>query len=391
MTAAGIGTDAKGPLVGLRVVELAGIGPAPYGAMLLADLGADVIRIDRPGGHAGNPVPPEHDFLNRGRRSIMLDLKSPGDLSTALTLVRDADVFIEAYRPGVAERLGLGPAECLATNPRLVYARMTGWGQDGPLADCAGHDITYIARSGALYAIGDQAPTVPLNLIGDFGGGGMLLALGVLAAVRHAEQSGSGQVVDAAILDGTVSLLTMLHTWRAVGLWQDERASNMLDGGAHFYRVYETADGRHVAVGAIEPQFYERLRVGLGIPADDERWRAGHSDRALWPSLSERVGGIIKGYTLEHWVRVFDGIDACVAPVLTPEEATEDKHNVARSVFLDVDGVSQPAPVPRFDRTPPGPPSPQPIPGEHTELLRSALATAEVWRNDRPSTRKNRN
>lgn len=371
----------SGPLSRLKVVEFAGIGPAPFAAMLLADLGADVIRIDRPGGHAGNPVKPELDFLNRNRRSVALDLKSEDDLAVALGLIRDADVLIEGYRPGVMERLGVGPDISLEINPRVVYARMTGWGQDGPLADRAGHDIDYIARVGALFPIGTRGsdPVIPLNIVGDFGGGGMLIAFGILAAVHHASRTGAGQVVDAAITDGTALLTTMLHVWRSAGLWSDDRATNMLDGGAHFYHVYPTADGRHLAVGAIEPQFYRQFIEGLGFQPEDREWSEGHHDAAMWPALTQRVADRIRTRALDDWTAVFDGTDACVAPVLSPGEAPLDAHNQARKTFLDVDGVIQPAPAPRFSATPASTPRRHASPGQHTDHIKAILARGVGW------------
>lgn len=371
---------ASGPLAGLKVVELAGIGPAPFAAMMLGDLGADVIRVDRAGGHAGNPVPPQQDLLNRSRRSIELDLKDPADLEVAKQLVAAADVLLEGYRPGVTERLGLGPGDCSALNSRLVYARMTGWGQTGPLAQRAGHDINYISRAGALDPIGlrDGAPVIPLNVVGDFGGGGMLLAFGILAAVQHATRTGEGQVVDAAITDGTALLTTMLHTWRAAGQWENRRGANMLDGGAHFYHVYETADGRYLSVGAIEPQFYRRFLDGLGVAADGD-WLTSHDDAALWPTMTSRVTEIVRTRGLDEWLDIFDGTDACVSPVLTVAEAINDEHNRSRATFVEVGGVSQPAPAPRFDRTPPETPRPQPTPGQHTAEIRDALTESNHW------------
>jgi alpha-methylacyl-CoA racemase len=364
-----------GPLTGLTVIELAGIGPAPYGVMLLADLGADVIRVDRPGGQAGNPVPPELDLLNRNRRSIELDLKDPAARDVVLALARRADVVVEGFRPGVAERLGLGPEACLAANPTLVYGRMTGWGQQGPLADRPGHDINYIAIAGALDPIGTSAdgPVVPLNLIGDFGGGGTFLALGVLAAVLHARATGVAQVVDASVLDGTASLTTMLHAFRSAGLWNDARGTNLLDGGAHFYRIYETADHRHLCVGAVEPQFYAQFVKHLGQEFTGD-WQRSHQDASLWPEMSRRVAEIVATKTLAEWMDRFDGTEACVQPVLTPAEAPYHPHNAARSTFLDVDGRPQPAPAPRFSVTPPGTPTRQPRSGAHTDEILAALA-----------------
>jgi alpha-methylacyl-CoA racemase len=369
-----------GPLHGLRVIELAGIGPAPFAAMMLGDLGADVIRIDRPGGHLGNPVPPELDSMNRNRRSIELDLKSDHDLGLAKELVVTADVFIEGYRPGVAERLGLGPQDCHALNRQLVYARMTGWGQTGSLANSAGHDINYIARVGALDPIGSDTggPVIPLNLIGDFGGGGMYLAFGILAAVRHAEATGEGQVVDAAIVDGTALLTTMLHAWRSAQLWVDNRSANMLDGGAHFYNVYRTADDRYLSVGAIEPKFYRAFLHGIGVDAEGV-WLESHTDSSMWGEMRRRVAEIFGTKTRAEWVRVFEGSDACVAPVLTIAEALVDADNLARETFIEVDGVPQPAPGPRFDRTPVSHPRRQPAPGADTEDIRTQLANQFGW------------
>ena len=370
-----------GPLSDLRVVEIAGIGPAPMGTMLLADLGADVIRLDRPGGPAFSPVPPALDVLNRGRRSGVVDLKADEDRALALDLVAGADVLVEGFRPGVAERLGIGPADCHARNPRLVYARMTGWGQTGPLAQRAGHDLDYIARTGALDTIGADGgpPVMPVNYLGDFGGGGMYLAFGILAAVHHSRSSGHGQVIDVAITDGTALLLSMLHAFRAAGIWEDRRAANLLDGGAHFYHVYETADGRHLAVGCLEPQFYAAFLAGLGVELDAE-WTAAHLDRSRWPAMRERVGEIIVGRTLAEWVAVFDGTDACVAPVLTVEEAARDEHNAFRGTFIEPNGHLQAAPGPRFSETPAGPPVTPPTPGEHSAEVRRGVLEGTVWR-----------
>ena len=375
-----------GPLAELKIVELAGIGPAPFAAMMLGDLGADVIRVDRDGGHAGNPVPPQKDLLNRNRRSIELNLKDSADLKVAKELIATADVLIEGYRPGVTERLGLGPNDCLAINPKLVYARMTGWGQTGPLAQRAGHDINYISRVGALHPIGlvDGPPVIPLNIVGDFGGGGMLLAFGLMAAVHHANRTGQGQVVDAAITDGTALLTTMVHTWRAASLWEDRRGSNMLDGGAHFYHVYETADGRYLSVGAIEPQFYSAFVDGLGVVAEGD-WLESHGNTDLWPTMTARVAEIVRTRRLDQWLEIFDGTDACVSPVLTLDESMTDEHNKARSTFVEVGGVSQPAPAPRFDRTPPPSPRPQPVPGKHSAEIRSALEESKCWPSEIPT------
>jgi alpha-methylacyl-CoA racemase len=337
----------SGPLEGLTVVEVAGIGPGPFCAMLLADLGADVVRVQRPGGHpdgwGANPV------LDRGRRRIVeADLKTPDGVETVLDLVAGADALVEGFRPGVMERLGLGPAECLARNPRLVYGRMTGWGQDGPYAQTAGHDITYLATTGALHAIGRRdAPTVPLNIVGDFGGGGMLLAFGLLAAVWRAGRTGRGQVVDAAIVDGVAALTGMVHGSLAQGGWIDEREANLLDGGAPFYDTYACADGRHVAVGALEPKFFRALIERLGI-ADDPAFAGDHLDPAGWPAIRERLTAAFASRPRDAWADVFAGTDCCVAPVLTFAEAAQDPHNVARGTFRLVDGHVQPAPAPRF-------------------------------------------
>ena len=349
-----------GPLQGLRVVELAGIGPGPFAAMLLADLGADVLRIDRPG---ATPMfgTSDVDLLNRGRRSVAVDLKHPQGAETVLALVERADVLLEGFRPGVAERLGLGPDACLARNPRLVYGRMTGWGQEGPLARTAGHDIGYIAVTGALHAIGRAGgpPQVPVNLLGDFGGGAMYLVVGVLAALLESRASGCGQVVDAAIVDGTAHLSTMLLGMLAGGVWQDRRGVNLLDTGVPWYDVYETADGGHLAVGALEPQFYAQLLDRLGLtdvaPPRDEPDRLR---RLLTETFRTR--------TRDEWTAVFEGSDACVAPVLSYAEAREHPHLRARGTYVESHGVVQPAPAPRFSRTPGALDRPPPEPGQHT-------------------------
>jgi alpha-methylacyl-CoA racemase len=336
-----------GPLAGVRVVELAGLAPGPFGCMILADLGADVIQVDRP---PGGLVPPPGP-LQRGRRTLTLDLKTPAGVDDLLRLAARADVLVEGFRPGVAERLGFGPADCEKINHRLVYARMTGWGQDGPLAARAGHDIDYIAVAGALEPIGraGQRPHAPLNLIGDFAGGGMLLAVGVLAALVERERSGCGQVVDAAMVDGSALLTAFLH---GSPLWPFPRGENLLDGGAPFYDTYETSDGRFVAVGAIEPSFYAALLAGLGLTGVFDQY-----DRDGWPAMRARFTAVFATRTRDEWASVFAGTDACVAPVLTPAEAPGHPHNRARSVFVDVDGVPQPAPAPRFARTPADSPS----------------------------------
>jgi alpha-methylacyl-CoA racemase len=371
-----------GPLRGVRVLELAGIGPAPFCAMLLADMGAEVIRVDRPGGaQAGNPVQPHLDLLNRGRRSLMLDLKNPAGSSALLRLVDTADVLIEGFRPGVAERLGIGPEACHERNPRLVYGRMTGWGQDGPLAARAGHDINYIALAGALGLMGaaDGPPAIPVNLLGDFGGGGMLLAFGVLCAVLEARTSGRGQVVDASIVDGTALLTTIIHGMRAQGLWTDRRGENMLDGGAHFYGVYECADHRYISIGAIEPQFYRELLDLLGL-AGDAGFVRGHTDRTCWPMLRKRLEEIFRGRTSTEWGELLGDRDVCFAPVLGLDEVAGHPHNSARQTFTDIHGIRQPAPAPRFSRTDPGLPGPPTLPGADTRqvLAESGFAAEEI-------------
>jgi alpha-methylacyl-CoA racemase len=336
-----------GPLRGVKVVELAGIGPGPHACMILADLGADVIRVDRPGGQplTGGPT----DLLNRGRPSVALDLKHPDAIATVLDLVATADVLVEGLRPGTTERLGLGPDDCLARNPRLVYGRMTGWGQDGPLATTAGHDLGYIAITGALHAMGQDKtrPHFPGNLVGDFGGGSTYLVIGILAALLEARVSGRGQVVDAAIVDGTAHLNSMATGFLAGGLYREERAANLLDGGAPFYDVYETADGRHLAVGALEPKFYDELVRLLDI-ADTAPDR---NDPANHDALRRVIADAVASRTQAEWVAVFDGSDACVAPVVPLSEAFTHPHLAARGTFVDRDGVTQPAPAPRFSRT----------------------------------------
>jgi alpha-methylacyl-CoA racemase len=343
------GTAEHGPLAGVRVVELAGIGPGPFAAMLLADLGADVVRVDRPGG-AGLAIDPRFDITNRNTRSVVIDLKAPDGASRVLDLVERADILVEGYRPGVAERLGVGPESCHARNPGLVYGRMTGWGQDGPLAPRAGHDIAYIALTGTLGMIGkpDEPPTVPANLVGDYAGGSLYLVVGVLAALHHARATGAGQVVDAAIVDGTSHLTAMIHGMVAAGGWQDRRGANLLDGGCPFYGTYETADGQYMAVGALEQQFYDEFVDLLGI-ADQAPDR---KDVTRWGELRETVAARFRTRTREEWTAVFDGSDACVAPVLSLREAPTHPHLAARGTFTDHGGITQPAPAPRFSRTP---------------------------------------
>ncbi|WP_219412794.1 CaiB/BaiF CoA transferase family protein [Pseudonocardia nigra] len=341
-----------GPLAGLKVVELAGIGPGPHAAMVLADLGADVVRVDRPSGGLELGRKDAPDPTLRGRRRVAADLKDPAGLETVLRLVEHADVLLEGYRPGVTERLGVGPDDCLARNPRLVYARMTGWGQDGPMAARAGHDINYISLTGALHAIGrnGERPVPPLNLVGDFGGGSMLLVLGVLAALWEAQRSGEGQVVDAAMVDGASLLMQMVWGMRGHRAWADSRESNLLDGHAPYYDTYTCSDGRHVAVGALEPQFYAALLTGLGLdPADLPQ----QYDRAGWPTLRSRFTEAFAGRTRDKWAEVFAGTDACVTPVLALDEVAAHPHIAARDTVVEVDGVAQAAPAPRFSRTAP--------------------------------------
>jgi alpha-methylacyl-CoA racemase len=351
-----------GPLAGVRVVELAGIGPGPFCAMLLADMGAEVLRVDRPAAAAG-PWPP---LLTRGRRSVAVDLKHPEGPKVVLRLADAADVLLEGFRPGVAERLGIGPDACLARNPRLVYGRMTGWGQDGPLRASAGHDINYLALAGALHPLGrpGEPPHPPLNLLGDYGGGGMLLAFGVACALLEAGRSGRGQVVDAAVLDGGALLTTVLHELAGLGLWRWERGTNLLDGGAPFYDVYETADGGHVALGALEPAFFGELLVLLGL--DGEEDLPAQFDRERWPELRRRIAAAVKRRSRDEWAALAGAGDACLTPVLSPTEAAEHPHNRERGVFAATPDGPRPAPAPRFSRTPAGPPGPDPEPGEHT-------------------------
>ncbi|MFI8890120.1 CaiB/BaiF CoA transferase family protein [Streptomyces paradoxus] len=342
-------TPGHGPLSGVRVVELAGIGPGPFAAMLLADLGADVVRVDRPGG-PGLAIDPAYDVTNRNKRSVVVDLKAPEGPEQVLDLAARADILVEGYRPGVAERLGVGPEACHARNARLVYGRMTGWGQDGPLARRAGHDIAYIAPTGTLGMIGrpDEPPAVPANLLGDYAGGSLYLVVGVLAALQHARATGTGQVVDAAIVDGTAHLSTMIHAMLAAGGWQDRRGANLLDGGCPYYGTYETADGRYMAVGALEPQFYAEFLALLGVEDQD----AARKDITRWGELREEVAARFKSRTRDEWTAVFDGTDACVAPVLSLREAPHHPHLAARGTFTDHGGITQPAPAPRFSATP---------------------------------------
>ncbi len=342
-----------GPLQGLKVIEMAGIGPGPFANMLLSDLGADVIRVDRPGGSDLGATDSPADVLQRGRRSIAVNLKSEDGVETVLKLVENADVLTEGYRPGVMEKLGLGPDDCLARNQKLVYARMTGWGQEGPLSHAAGHDLNYIAITGALAAIGrrDSGPVPPLNLIGDFGGGSLYLVMGILAALYERSQSGEGQVVDAAITDGVISLMGAIQGFQGVGLWDDsQRQANMLDGGAPYYDTYRCSDGEWVSIGSIEPRFYVLLMDKLGLEVGEHSF-ADQFDKARWPALKQQIAGVIAGKTREEWCEIMEGTDVCFAPVLTMAEAPEHHHNRARGSFVNIEGYQQTAPAPRFSRT----------------------------------------
>ena len=354
-----------GPLKGIRIIEIAGIGPGPFACMMLADLGADIIRLERPTGARGVDAVPGN-VSNRSRRSVGIDLKTPEAVELVLRLVEDADALVEGFRPGVAERLGIGPHECLARNPRLVYGRMTGWGQDGPYASMAGHDINYIALAGALAHFGrpGEKPVPPINLVGDFGGGGMLLAFGVVCGLLEAKSSGQGQVVDAAMVDGSATLMAMIHGMRAMGLWNLEKGKNIIDGGAHFYDAYETADGKYISIGSIEPQFYAELLRLTGLDGEE---LPHQMDRQQWPALKERIAGIFKQKTREEWCALMEGTDVCFAPVLTMEEAPSHPHNQARGTFVEVGGVVQPAPSPRFSRTPGAISRPPSAPGADTD------------------------
>jgi alpha-methylacyl-CoA racemase len=374
-----------GPLAGLRIVELASIGPGPMCAMLLADLGADVVRVDRiePSG-LGVGMTTAFDVCARNRRSIALDLKRAESLGVVLRLVERADVLIEGFRPGVAERLGLGPDVCLARNVRLVYGRMTGFGQDGPLASAAGHDLNYIALTGALHAIGPKngAPLPPLNLIGDYGGGALYLALGILSALFERSRSGKGQVVDAAMVDGAASLMSIFYGLVAAGTWTTERGRNLLDGGAPFYSVYETGDGLYISIAALENKFFAELARLIGL---DTRFVQRQMDRSLWPELRAQMSEIFKRRTRAQWCELLEGTDACFAPVLSMTEAPGHAHNAKRGVFVELNGFAQPAPAPRFSRSPPDKPQPPPEIGTHTQaVLEEAgfdVAAIQVLRN----------
>jgi alpha-methylacyl-CoA racemase len=367
-----------GPLEGIKVVEIAGIGPGPFCAMLLADMGADVLRIDR-SQNVADPVPdrPHGDLMNRGRRSIGIDLKNPDGVETVLRLVEGADAFIEGFRPGVAERLGIGPEDCRARNPRLVYGRMTGWGQEGPYASTAGHDINYIALAGVLESFGraGEAPVPPLNLVGDFGGGGLFLAFGIVCALLEAKSSGEGQVIDAAMVDGAAVLSTFIYGLRHLGVWKDERGTNLLDTGAPFYDVYETADGKYVSIGSIEPQFYAELLKHTGLDGEE---LPHQMDQSQWPTMKERLSGLFKTKTRDEWAAIMEGTDICFAPVLAMTEAYQHPHNQARETFIEVEGVVQPAPGPRLSRTPGSIQRPPPQPGQHTQEALTAWGFSDA-------------
>jgi alpha-methylacyl-CoA racemase len=352
-----------GPLSGIRVLEVGGLGPAPFAGMLLTDLGAAVVRIDRPEA-VGHDLADGSQVLHRGKRSVALDLKHPDGVAAVLEMAGHADVLIESFRPGVAERIGIGPDSTRVRNPRLIYARVTGWGQSGPQADRAGHDVGYLARTGLLHAIGGrEAPSIPLALVGDFAGGALYLVIGILAALREAEVSGQGQVIDSAVVDGAAHLGTMVFGMLAAGTWQDRRQANLIDGASPFYAVYATSDGKHLAVGPVERPFYASFLRGLGLDRDELPKRG---NQAQWPRLRERFANIIATRTQAEWLGIFAGTDACVEPVLSLTEALTDEHLTARETFVEVDGVTQPAPAPRFSRTPGRIASRPSLAGEHT-------------------------
>jgi alpha-methylacyl-CoA racemase len=363
-----------GPLAGIRIVEFAGIGPGPFCGMMLADHGAEVIRIDRASGSRGGSQPvTSKDVLARGRKSIALDLKSAEGVALARKLAASADGIIEGFRPGVMERLGLGPEELLKDNPKLVYGRMTGWGQTGPYAPYAGHDINYIALAGALAHFGRAGgkPTPPINMVGDFGGGGMMLAFGMVSALLNVARGGEGQVIDAAMTDGTAILMSMMHGMKAMGVWSEELGVNMLDTGAHFYDTYETADGKFISIGSIEPQFYAELRARAGL-AEDKEFDAQH-DRAQWGALKDKLTALFKSKTRKEWDELMEHTDVCYAPVLTMTEATHHPHNMARGTFVEVGGAMQPSPAPRFSGTRNAVPAPAPMPGDDTDRILKGL------------------
>ena len=352
-----------GPLEGVKILEVGGIGPGPFCGMMLSDMGADIVRIERKGGLS--LTDPKFDVLTRNRRSIFVDLRKPEGVETALKIVEQVDALQEGFRPGVMEKLGLGPDVCLERNPKLVYGRMTGFGQEGPLAKAAGHDINYISMSGALHCIGRKGenPVPPLNLVGDFGGGGMLLAFGMVCALLEARKSGKGQVVDAAMVDGSAALMTMIYGFKGAGLWADRCGVNLLDTGAHFYDTYETADGKFVSIGSIEPQFYALLLEKAEI--DDPDFKE-QMDLTRWPELKTKLEALFKTKTRDEWCTIMEGTDICFAPVLSLEEAPQHPHNQERKTFMEVEGVVQPAPAPRFSRTRPELKAAPPVPGQDT-------------------------
>ncbi|PCH61467.1 MAG: carnitine dehydratase [SAR86 cluster bacterium] len=354
-----------GPLKGIRVLEMAGIGPGPFCAMMLSDMGAEVIRIDR---RSLKGTGSRQHILNRGRRSLALDLKKPEAIETVLTMIETADVIIEGFRPGVMERLGLSPQTCLARNKKLIFGRMTGWGQTGPMAQAAGHDINYISLAGALHSMGDadRAPTPPLNLVGDFGGGAMYLLSGILAALIERNTSGQGQVIDAAMTDGTASLMSPIYGLKAMDMWTNQRADNKLDGGAHFYSSYTCSDGKFISIGSIEPQFYALLLDKCGI--DDPEFLA-QQDQSKWPELKQKLSALFKTKTRAHWCELMENTDVCFAPILDMDEAPQHPHNIARETFVEVEGVTQPAPAPRFSRSTTAIQSGPAIVGEHNEAV----------------------
>lgn len=355
-----------GPLQGVKIIEVGGIGPGPLCAMMLSDMGADVIRIERKG-HVAR-TEPKYDVMMRNRRSVSIDLRKPEGVAAVLKIVEQVDALQEGFRPGVMEKLGLGPDVCLERNPRLVYGRMTGWGQEGPLAKVAGHDINYISLSGALHTFGrkGEKPIAPLNMVGDFGGGGMLLAFGIVCALFETQRSGKGQVIDAAMVDGSAALMAMIYGLRASGFWADERGVNLLDSGAHFYDAYETSDGKYISIGSIEPQFYELLLQHTGIADPDFK---NQLDQNKWPQFKEKLCEIFKTKSRDEWCDIMEGTDVCFAPVLSLDEAPEHPQNQERNTFIEVNGVRQPSPAPRFSRTPPEIKHPPPEPGEHTEAV----------------------
>ena len=363
-----------GPLSGIKIIELAGIGPGPFCGMLLSDMGAEVIRVDRAG-----PARRGHDVLTRGRKSIAVDLKSDAGRETILKLCESADALFEGFRPGVTERLGLGPDDCMARNEKLVYGRMTGWGQEGPMAMAAGHDINYISLAGALHAVGEagQKPVPPLNLVGDFGGGGMVLAFGLVCALLEAKSSGKGQVVDTAMVDGAATLMAMFFTMKNAGAFKTERGTNLLDGGAHFYGTYETKDGKYISLGSIEPQFYALLIEKAGLDAEHF---SGQMDQSRWGDYKAELTEVFKTKTRDEWCEIMEGTDVCFAPVLSIDEVADHPHNKARNTFVELDGVMQPAPSPRFSRSEPELTHASRMPGEDSEevLAAAGFSDAEI-------------